>query len=671
VDIAFFAAYVVLPVLAFVRARSLAWVTIAIAGSIGVFGSVIAFAIDRGHSWTRLELQWTLLIALLAVAVIAWIWPFKGAASVPVRRQVLAILVPVAFLLVLFFIITTFWTDTLAFLKPVSYLMGHATAEDNAKWLDFTSQFASGEQIKQAVPMGGPLELMLTFIGTLMGVISYFVLGGYNQVAVAANTVVYGEFILVALAPFALAPLAEAKLRPAFAPSTGDASRELVFIPWPFIWISALVISTVSLVVTGYGHLTFQFTLIIAGLWSATFLALSSVPRARLITSLAAAAAMTVWLPLNVVAIVVVITWLVVMVSRAFRFGLRSFDAIGFGLLAIVTIGVFQPIYSSFVFLFFGSQSAGGALGGGSGGGVSAHASLPALGPIQLGLGDSTLFAAGGGTDQTGPIFAVLAIAVVLSAAVVISRQPAAIRTSAIRRFIPLGIFIFFALAIYTLDFWSTGSGPHYGSMKFTFLTATLALATCLPIGLMLLDPQALGSMTAPRWIAVGGILLLLMIDSVLPRAMALARPQQWSPPIPFNNTSGSYWWPAEVNGTADQPISASPVACVYLPQGAKVPSAILASALSDPQRVYSCTRLLAGLAGEDYEALALVEWLRREWLSNTPAWSPVYGALAGMPDSVQDRPVILLDDGSNVIGVETVRSLLARFPQTAGDAPQ
>ena len=101
------------------------------------------------------------------------------------------------------------------------------------------------------------------------------------------------------------------------------------------------------------------------------------------------------------------------------------------------------------------------------------------------------------------------------------------------------------------------------------------------------------------------------------------------------------------------------------------MPSAILASALSDPQRVYSCTRILAGLAGEDYGALALVEWLRREWLSNTPAWSPSYDALAGMPDSVQDRPVILLDDGSNVIGVESVRSLLARFPQSAGDAPQ
>ncbi|CAB4835961.1 unannotated protein [freshwater metagenome] len=380
---------------------------------------------------------------------------------------------------------------------------------------------------------------------------------------------------------------------------------------------------------------------------------------------------MTVWLPLNVVAVVVVITWLAVMVSRAFRFGARSFDAIGFVLLAIVTIGVFQPVFSSFVFLFSGSQSAGGVLVGGSGGGVSAHVSIPTLGPIQMGLGDSTLFAAGGGTDQAGPIFAVLAIAVVLAAAVVISRQPAVIRTSTLRRFIPLGIFAFFALAIYTLDFWSTGSGPHYGSLKFTFLTATLVLTTCLPIGLMLLDPQALGAMTAPRWVAVGGILLLLMIDSVLPRAMALARPQQWSQPIPFNNTSGSYWWPAEVNGTAVQPISASPVACVYLPQGAKVPSALLASALSDPQRVYSCTRLLVGLAGEDFDARALVEWLRREWLSNTPAWSPAYDALSGMPDSVQDRPVILLDDGSNVIGVESVRSLLARFPQSAGDAPQ
>ena len=38
------------------------------------------------------------------------------------------------------------------------------------------------------------------------------------------------------------------------------------------------------------------------------------------------------------------------------------------------------------------------------------------------------------------------------------------------------------------------------------------------------------------------------------------------------------------------------------------------------------------------------------------------------MPDEVLDKPVILLDDGSNVIGLETMRSLLERYPATAGE---
>ena len=662
-DIAFLVAFLVLPLLAYWRARSVAWVTIAVAGSVGVFGSLVNFLIDRGHAWTRVELQWTLLVALAAVAAIAWIWPFRS--TVSIRRQVVTILLPVALMLLVFFVITTWWTDGLAFLKPVSYLMGHATAEDNAKWLDFTSQFATGRGIHQAVPMGGPLELLLTFVGTLMGVISLAVLGGYNEVAVAANSVVYGEFIMVAMVPLALAPLAEVRLRR--ATSTGGSS-DRVLIPWPFMWIAILVLAAVSLVATGYGHLTFQFTLIVAGLWSATFLSLSPIPRARLVTSLAAAASMTVWLPLNVVAVVVLIGWLVVLVGRAIRLGRGSFDAIGLGLVLVVAVGVFQPVYSSLWYLIVGTQpSASGVMGVIGGGRVaSAGVHLPSLGLGRFGIGDSTLFAATGGTDATGPILAALAVVAVFGASVVVSRQSSMLPTSAYRRFIPLGILAFFALAIYALDFWTTGSGPHYGSMKFTFLVATLALGTCLPVALMLVDPHAL-AMSAPRWIAVLGVVILLTVDSVLPRAVALARPEQWSPPIPFNNTSGSYWWPADVNGTANQPIANNPVACVYLPQGATAPSAILASQLSDPQRVYACTRIIAGLAGEDTGAQPLVDWLRREWLTNTPAWSDVYDGLAGMPDSVQNKNVILLDDGSNVIGLESVRSLLQRFPKSVG----
>jgi hypothetical protein len=320
----------------------------------------------------------------------------------------------------------------------------------------------------------------------------------------------------------------------------------------------------------------------------------------------------------------------------------------------IVAIGVFQPIYSSISFIL---QSSGNVASGGSAAGaVTAGYAAGEVG--------STVFAASGGTEVTGPILGILSVASVLAAGIVVARKPGPLPSSLARRFIPIGILAFFSLGIYVLDFWMTGTGPNYGSMKFTFMLAIVALAVCLPVALMLVDPDRLEKMGALRWIAVGAVLMLLTIDSLLPRAVALARPDQWSPPIPFNNSGGGYWWPAEVNGEELQQIASSPVACIYLPEGALVPTAIVPSGLSDPQRVYSCSRQLAGLAGVDSGAQPLVDWLRREWLTNTPAWSDVYDGLLRLPDSVLDKPVILLDDGSNVIGLETLRILLARYPK-------
>lgn len=81
---------------------------------------------------------------------------------------------------------------------------------------------------------------------------------------------------------------------------------------------------------------------------------------------------------------------------------------------------------------------------------------------------------------------------------------------------------------------------------------------------------------------------------------------------------------------------------------------------------MYACTRQLAGLGGVDSEAQSVVARLRREWLTNTPAWSDVYDGLAGLPDKVLDRRVIVLDDGRNVKDIETLRSLLSRYPKDA-----
>ncbi len=640
----FLTAYLVVPAYSYWRMRSVSWLVIATAVSLGVFGSFLSFIHDRGLSTTQLQLQLTLLVALVSVLVVTFIWPSR-AFTRGFKRQFLTVWLPLLLSALILFVITTFLTEEIAFLRPVGYLIGHSDAEDNAKWLDFASQWASGGVIDQALPLGGPLQLVMTFVGTVMAAASLVLFGGINQVAVAANTVVFGQFLLAISAPLVLAPLAEARFK----------GRS---IPAPFMWLGALVTTIAALVVINNGHLTLQFAFLAIALWSAVYLSNIEIPRAKLCASLAAAAAITVWVPLNGLAIVILVGWLVVFVHGAISNRPRRFDWWGFGLWALVTIGIVQPIVSSVNFVL-GTNFL--LTSGRVGGATVTAGSFPQI-PTDLSLDDSGLFAASGGTESVGVLLGVLAVVSVISAAVFLKAHSSGNNRDLYVRFIPLGSAAFFALAIYLLDFWVTGSGPNYGSQKFTFLVVVVALSSTLPLALMTLDPTARNKMSPVRWIGLIGVIILLTLDSILPRAIANIRPENWSPPIPFNNTSGGYWWPAEVNGTADQPIANNPVACVYLPKGADFPSAIVPSGLSDAQRVYSCTRQLAGLSGVDTAAQPLVDWLRKEWFNNRSEWEQEYTGLTQMPTAVLDRPVILLDEGSNVIGLESLASLLSRY---------
>lgn len=659
------AAYVALVGVAFWRSRSLAWTVIMVTASVSVFGVLVNFLIDRGHDWTRGQLQLVLLGALLAVAALAFLRPAQRDA--PLRRQALAIGVPVL-ALGLFIVNMWFrWTDVAGFLHPVDFLMGHMVAEDNAKWLDFTAQYAAGNPIVQGVPMGGPLQLVLVFVGTAMAVLSQLMLGGYNEVAVAANTVVFGEFFMVIIAPLALAPLAEAWFRRPIPGGGGRRAR----IPWPLLWLGALVLVTATLVVIPYGHLTFQYTALVGALWCTTFLAQSKVPRARLLTSLAVAATMTVWVPLNVLAVFIIVGWLGFLVARGVRLGWKASDPLGIVLIVLVAIGLWEPVRSSLAYLLAtAGESASGAVIGGAARGVAATLGrIPGLGGLGFGIDESSLFAAGGGTETTGPILAILAGAAVLAAAVVVGRQGTGRLPYA--RLIAVGSLAGYTALIAVLDQWSTGDGPHYGALKLTFLTAMVLLACCAPVGLLLLDPQA-SRMTLARWAGLSAVVFLLIVDTVLPRSVVSLRPQQWSPDVAFTNEQ-SNWWPADVREAPVQTIAGNPVGCIYLPPGAIAPSAL--TDLPDPQRAYACTRLLAGLAGADSTAQPLVDWLRREWLTNTPAWTDVYDGLAAMPQSVRSQPLILMDEASNVIGLQSIDSLLDQYSkarvQAAKEAAQ
>ena len=324
------------------------------------------------------------------------------------------------------------------------------------------------------------------------------------------------------------------------------------------------------------------------------------------------------------------------------------------GLLALTLVLMWTSLVS--VLLYMADIPTAADVPGSGGGGVRATvASLPIRG-LQL-------LTSQGGTEIIQPALGLLAVASAVLGALYISRQRGSrTKSGQFIAFIPLLLVMAFGLSVSIFGTWFAGSGTAYGGLKSTFTASILVLAITLPMAIMQLDHKRVG-MTLVRVAAIVGVIYMLTIDTILPRAITYMSPGQW--PVSTGDNRG-YWWPAEVRNTADQTILANPIGCAYYPQGADAPTG-----LPNGQTTYSCTRLLAGLSGEDSGAQQVVDWLRREWLTNTPAWTAVWPGFITMAPEVLDKQFILLDNDNKVVGFETIRTLLDRIrPEWAVGQP-
>ncbi len=646
VNVLFLIAFIALPVVAYIRVRSVTWVAIYLTGAFAAAGMVVNFLIDRGHSWTYLELQGVLFLTLSLVAVLAFL--SRSTAGVPVRNQALAIFVPTMILAAFFLISRLAAAPDSGLFTGVGYFITNVEAEDNAKWLDFSSQLASGLPISQAVPMGGPLQLVIVFVATVMTVVSMIALGGANQVMVSTNSVIYTQALLVIAIPVALAPLAEMKF--------GRSSRASGIAKWRMMpaaayWVGVLVMATGSMAAIGYGHLTMQFVFLVIGLWVAIFLARSSVRRAGIITSLSAVLAASVWFPLAPLAVVILATygaWYVLLMVRAGS--IRGLDLISVGMWVIVLVGVIQPTLSALLFMADIPVAAGGSS---PGVGISAGIRVPRL----------DLLTSGGGTQIVAAALGFLTAASVVLATIFVSRlRQGFSRLQVLRAFWPSLLLVTYALGLSLFGTWWAGAGPNYGANKTMFLTAIILLSVSAPLAIMEVAGKK-ARLGVAGIAAVAVVVYVLTVDSLLPRALANVSPSRFPAAV---SESGRYWRPSEVRHIPEQSIAASPLGCVRFPQGALVPTG-----LPNGQTTYSCTRLLVGLSGMDSSAQPIVDLLRREWLTDSSAWTAAWPDLVKMPVEVLDKQVILLDDYDNVVGLETLRSLLDRFrPEWAVGQP-
>jgi hypothetical protein len=637
VDVVFALAYVGLLIATLVVSRSAATTAILAAFGVGVSGVALQFVGTNDLTVRYDLLQWWLLatfVLILAAAVVlrrrepvrmtrtAWLLVVGSAGVVAVAFLASRLLAP----------------GSPGPLTSVGYLISRGSAEDNAKWLNAGAELAGNIPINAWANVGGPLLLLLTFSATLISTASVMLYGGVNEVAVSAGTLVLSEMLLIVLAPFALAPLVEARLR-----RTPGGRR--FPIPWPLLLLSIVILVSGMTLLLNYGHLTLQYTLLILTLWMSTFLVWRRRGAALIATTLAVATTAEVWFPLSPVAALLLVGGAAAGVVALLRRVQRRRDvAIATGAFAVVLVLMWEFLTSSISYSLGvggGSTAAMMTTVGGAVRGIVAAVVVPTL----------PLFSQNGGSEVVSTLFAALTVAAVVGALLVL-RDVGGRRY--VLRFAPLAVLVGYTILVTFADYFAVGKGPGYATNKLTWAIAVPTLAATLPIGLLALDRGRRG-MTSLRWFALAGVVMLLVVDTFLPRAIIQLKPSLWP------TTSGSpqpYWWPAEVRPTADQPLSSNPVGCVYLPQGADKPSV-----LQDGQRAYSCTRLLTGLAGQEGPGQGLVQWTLDEWLSNESQWDHYQQYFNQMIGDARERKLILLDNDSKVIGIESLQSLMDRYP--------
>lgn len=632
VDILLLAAFVALPIVSWFLSRSLLLVAVSLGLGVGIAGNLVQGTITLGLRWNVRGLQVLAVLVMLSVLGIAVIYGRRSQRlmkSLP--YQFLTIVVPALVIGGFLIIMRLMAPGTPGPLTAIGYLINHPQAEDNAKWLHLTAQLADGRDISFSGYAGGPLLLLMAIIATLISVLSMIWLGGVNEVAVAANTMIGTQFLLMSLVPFAFAAFAERRV-----PIPGTVSTDPVRdmrIPPPLIWVGMLIGWVASAVVTSYGHLSFQFIVLVLAAWLAVFL---TVPQRalRLAAALTVITTATVWLPLTIIALVIAIAVTIWTVRQRWWLGL--------GLTLVTVLVAADSLVSSGLYLL-GLDASSVPI-------ISAVLSPTAVddasfeGTSSEVIGSAHLLRAPGATEITGPLLGLVAALAFLASVRLLQRN-----RSLLLNFAPVLILGAYVAAVALLDAVTTASSPNYSLNKLLFAFVVTVSMAYLPVALAAIDAP-LSDMTAMRWAASGVVVFLLVVDSILPRALSAMSPLLWPT---TSSSSPAYWSPAEVNGSAEQPLSSLPVACLFAPPISPAPTSLPLG-----QESYSCSRLLIGLNGLEDSLRGLPIVLQTDWLSQRSNWDELSYLVAEDAERAPGRSVVLMSSTGVVVGLVPLEQL-------------
>lgn len=476
-------------------------------------------------------------------------------------------------------------------------------AEDNAKWLNFTSHMAAHSGINFESGTGGGVAIILIMAASILEVTSTLAFGGVNQTLVAVDSVILAQGLMIIAAPLALTP-ALLFSRKSKKPVTSLLSLSVAL---------AVLVAAIAAPVN-YGHLTLQYAI----LFIAFMLTLVIYPefegkRISLAVIIGSGLGF-VWLPLNVLAVAISMIGVFIVFLPAAKAKLSK------SIKLILILNFVATVLASLADLRYiaGSGSTSGApvrnLVVAEGGTMEADVPLLILGGLTIAIFGYFLSAAPSSKLNMGS-----KITVVMA---------------------PIGFYLLIAL----YDAWSTGGGPHYGTRKLEYFTLTVLIAVLIPLCIDYMAKSA----SSPK-IVRGGLALFVVIllssSALFPRAIAAIAPTHW--PKASLEFSTEWQQSFEVKDVASQDLASLPIGCLYLKDGK------IEAGMGTP---YLCTRQLVSIKGLENLSSPLIDVVLS---GNTVLPQSWFDSAFAMGPKVLKSNLLLINEKEQVVGEISVEDFI------------
>lgn len=335
-----------------------------------------------------------------------------------------------------------------------------SAAEDNGKWLNFTSHIATNAPVDVQDGTSGSLAVILLISTAICKTASFLFLGGPNVPGEAIQGVLLAQTALIIIAPLSLTPVSSgifalSKMASKKNQVKSKNSRFLIYLS-AILAAGFLLLAIAS--ISTFGHMSLIVVIEILVVWTSATIYLWKRTELILISGFLASWTASVWLPLPTFSIAVAISMIVIAAVRCR--GTYFFGARGYFYLSLTITNLLMVIWLTTPEIQYLSNSTSTS--------TSIH-----------------LVIAEGATMSVGRPELLLAFLCVALAFMFVFWAKIPKKFSFALRGFPILFLVGYALLITLYDLRVSSNGwPHYGTRKLTYAFVVVIISTLLPIAI-------------------------------------------------------------------------------------------------------------------------------------------------------------------------------------------